>query len=93
MDIITLIKKYPQPAPSGSIEWASGKVPILDKFHLLSFLDVPIRDVTVGFAPSSFGYDSVSRWQMMNFLMDVGVFYMVWGFESLRYGVKSGPVY
>ncbi|KAJ4299837.1 hypothetical protein N0V90_005083 [Kalmusia sp. IMI 367209] len=93
MGIISLIIDFPSPTATGFIEWPNGKIPILEKFHWLSFLDVVIRDVTVGFAPSSFGYDDVSRWQMMNFLMDPRVFYVIWGFESLRRGVTSGPAY
>src|SRR5436305_10809776 len=79
MDIPSLIKDFPPPSASGYITWHNGKVKILEKFHQISFLDEVFRDVTVGFAPSSFGYDDVSRWQMMNFMMDIGVQYTIWG--------------
>lgn len=56
-------------------------------------MDPVIREITPGFAPSSIGYDDVSRWQMINFLIaDPGMFYAIWGFESLRKGVRGGPV-
>lgn len=94
MDMITLITKFPSPTASGHIEWQNGTLPILDKFHWLRPLDHVIREITPGFAPSSFGYDNVSRWQMMNFIIsDPGVFYFIWGCESLRRGVRGGPAF
>lgn len=95
MDIISLIRDFPPPAATGYFEWSGGKVAILESFHwgLFRPLDVVFRDVTVGFAPSSYGTDDVSRWQMLNFLTDPGVFYAIWGFESLRGGLQGGPIY
>ncbi|KAF2437549.1 hypothetical protein P171DRAFT_477915 [Karstenula rhodostoma CBS 690.94] len=92
MDMISLIINFPSPTASGRIEWDNGTFPILDNFHWLRPLDPIIREITPGFAPSSFGYDDVSRWQMMNFIIsEPGVFYAIWGFESLRRGVRGGP--
>ncbi|KAF1966746.1 hypothetical protein BU23DRAFT_661751 [Bimuria novae-zelandiae CBS 107.79] len=95
MDILSMIREFPSPTATGFYEWPGGKVAILERFHSALFrpLDVVFRDVTVGFAPSSYGADDVSRWQMMNFLLDPGVFYAIWGFESLRGSVNGGPVY
>ncbi|KAK7180504.1 hypothetical protein DPSP01_006116 [Paraphaeosphaeria sporulosa] len=94
MDMISLIVKFPSPTASGFIKWGNGTLPILDKFHWLRPLDPIIREITPGFAPSSFGYDDVSRWQMMNFIIsDPGMFYAIWGFESLRKGVRDGPAF
>lgn len=89
-----MIVNYPSPTATGIIEWSEGKFPILEKFHWLPQLDPIIREITPGFAPSSFGYDDVSRWQMFNFIIsDVGVFYLIWGCESLRGAVDGGPIY
>lgn len=95
MDILTLALNYPSPSATGFIEWPGGKVPILQKFHLLPILDEVFRDVTIGFAPSTLGWDPVARWQMGTFLQDCGVMYFIWGMESMRRGVKEGggPIY
>jgi hypothetical protein len=93
MDVVGLILKFPNPTATGFLEWDNGTLSILDNFHWLRPLDPVIREITPGFAPSSFGYDDVSRWQVMNFLIsDPGVFYVIWGCESLRRGVRGGPV-
>ncbi|KAJ4352225.1 uncharacterized protein N0V89_007572 [Didymosphaeria variabile] len=57
MDIVSLIIKFPSPTASGFFEWDNGTLPILDNFHWLRPLDPVIREITPGFAPSSFGYD------------------------------------
>jgi hypothetical protein len=93
MDVPTFVTKFPSPSSTGFISHPGGKVKILENFHWIRFLDPIFRDVTPGFAPSTFGYDDVSRWQVFNFFNEIGVWYMIWGMESLRVGVKSGPVY
>ncbi|KAF2679243.1 hypothetical protein K458DRAFT_422460 [Lentithecium fluviatile CBS 122367] len=93
MDIPTLIANFPSPSATGYIEWAEGKVAILDRFHWLAFLDEVFRDVTVGFAPSAMGYDDVSRWMMGPFMGDVGVWFGVWLCEGGRErGAGFSPV-
>ncbi|KAF2730284.1 hypothetical protein EJ04DRAFT_445388 [Polyplosphaeria fusca] len=72
MDIPSLIRDFPPPGESGVINWPGGSLPILQKFHYAKFLDVVMRDITVGFAPSTLGYDDQSRWQMIGFLNDCG---------------------
>ncbi|KAF2265030.1 hypothetical protein CC78DRAFT_579711 [Lojkania enalia] len=84
MNIISLIQDFPSPSATGRIEWSSGSLPILQKFHLIPFLDEVFRDITVGFAPSTLGYDDVSRWSMTGFITDCGILYMVWLLESSR---------
>lgn len=94
MDMISLIRDFPPPTATGFIEWSDGKFPIFDKYHWFRPLDPVIREVTVGFAPSSFGYDDVSRWQVMNFIIsDPGIFYLIWGCESMRGAITGGPIY
>lgn len=90
MDILGMMRR-PSPSATGKITWDSGSVDILPRFHYLSFLDDIYRDVTVGFAPSAFGYDPVSWWQAFVFLQDVGLLHCVWLLESSREGVwESG---
>ncbi|KAF2635231.1 hypothetical protein P280DRAFT_484804 [Massarina eburnea CBS 473.64] len=93
MDILSFVTKFEPPGKSGVISHANGETPILQEFHWIGFLDEVFKDVTVGFAPSSFGYNDVSRWQMSNFMSDVGVAYVIFGLESLRMGIKGGPIY
>ncbi|KAF2186050.1 hypothetical protein K469DRAFT_664532 [Zopfia rhizophila CBS 207.26] len=93
MDIPAMVYDYPSPSATGFISWSNKKVPILQEFHWISSLDKVFRDVTVGFAPSSFGYDDVSRWQMLNFMQDIGVLYLVWLCESTRAGNRWSVVY
>ena len=88
MDVPAMINNFPEPSATGFIEWKGGKVPILERFHWIPFLDTIFRNVTVGFAPSAFGYDDVSRWMMCPFMIDVGVWYMIWLLESSRSGNK-----
>jgi hypothetical protein len=94
MDIISLMRLHPSPSSTGKIEWEGGSVPILRRFHFLPFLDEVIRDVTVGFAPSTFtGYDDVSWWQMIGFLNDAGLMHFIWLLESSRPGAKGTAIY
>ncbi|KAF1961032.1 hypothetical protein CC80DRAFT_465490 [Byssothecium circinans] len=93
MDIPTFVLKFPPPSASGYISHPHGKTPILQKFHWIGFLDEVFKDITVGFAPASFGYDDVSRWQMFNFMSDIGVIYTIFALEGLRVGIKGGPVW
>ncbi|KAH7130066.1 hypothetical protein B0J11DRAFT_243598 [Dendryphion nanum] len=69
---------------NGFFHWGKVREPVLEQFHLLGFLDVIIRDVTAGFAPSIYQVDPVSWWQMIVFLIDVAPMYMVWLMESSR---------
>jgi hypothetical protein len=89
MDIPGMISNHPEPSATGYIEWSGGKVPILERFHWIPFLDTIFRNVTVGFAPSSLGYDDVSRWMMCPFMIDMGIWYMIWLLESSRAGNKG----
>jgi len=89
MDVPGMINNYPEPSSTGFIEWKGGKVRILERFHWIEFLDTVFRNVTVGFAPSAFGYDDVSRWMMCPFMLDMGVWYMIWLLESSREGNKG----
>lgn len=68
----------------GYFHWGNVKEPVLEKFHMLRFLDIIVRDVTVGFAPSTYQVDTISWWQVMVFLSDYGVIYMALLMESSR---------
>ncbi|KAF2020109.1 hypothetical protein BU24DRAFT_448457 [Aaosphaeria arxii CBS 175.79] len=74
----------PSPSASGQIETPRGPIPIPSNFHYLGFLNVVFRDVTMGFAPSSLEVDERSWWQMIVFINDVGVVYLIWLLESSR---------
>ncbi|KAF2107734.1 hypothetical protein BDV96DRAFT_588660 [Lophiotrema nucula] len=89
MDILALIRDFPPPSATMRITWDTGAIPILQRFHWIPLLDEIYRDVTVGFAPSTLGYDDVSRWHMYNFMSDIGVMYMIWLLESSRPMNKS----
>ncbi|KAF2870210.1 hypothetical protein BDV95DRAFT_595748 [Massariosphaeria phaeospora] len=91
MDITTLVQKYPTPGSSGAITWPGGAIPILQNFHGVRLLDEVFRDVTVGFAPFSLGYDALSWWGVLTFLQDFGVVYLVLLCESAR-GVNRWTV-
>lgn len=79
------IKSFLEPrAQSGKIEWDGGSIPILEKFHHVEFLDDLWRGTTVAFAPSTLGFDAVSRWQMFSFLTDFSALYCIWLMESAR---------
>ena len=94
MGTVSLIRDFPSPTATGFIEWSDGKLPILENFHWFRPLDPIIREITVGLAPSSFGYDDVGRWQAMNFIIsDPGIFYLILGCESLRGAIRGGPIY
>ena len=69
---------------NGTIQWDTGSVPIRESFYGVKAVDDLWRPITVAFAPSSFGYDPVSWWQMFSFLSDVGVVYAIWTVESAR---------
>ena len=68
----------------GFFHWGNVKEPVLDKFHLLQPLDIIVRDVTLGFAPSGYEVDPVSWWQVFVFLSDYGIIYMAMLMESSR---------
>ncbi|CAI6302388.1 unnamed protein product [Periconia digitata] len=88
MDMTTFVFKYEQPSASGFISHGNGdKTAILRSFHWISPLDEVFRDVTVGFAPTTLGYDLISRWQMFSFMVDIGIMYQIHAFEGLRKGV------
>ncbi|KAK5654761.1 hypothetical protein OQA88_7086 [Cercophora sp. LCS_1] len=64
-------------------------VPILDEFYGVSGLDSLFVTNTVSlanvfFLPSLYGYDALSRAQVISFLSDGGVVLAVWWLESLR---------
>lgn len=84
-----MVKDFPSPSATGYIEWPAGKVPILSKFHWIPLVDIVLKDITIGFAPSAFGYDDVSRWLMRPFMLDMGVWYMILMLESSRPGNKG----
>lgn len=87
MDMLTLSMYYDSPSATGFISHGNGvKTKILERFHWIGFFDEVFRDVTVAFAPTSLGFDQVSRWQMMTFMVDCGVMYMIQVFEGLRKG-------
>jgi hypothetical protein len=90
MDIVSLIRDFPPPGEKGIISWEGGSLPILSKFHYLRFLDVVFRDITVGFAPSTLGYDNQSRWQMMSFITDCGPLFLVMMLEFSRGTTRHG---
>ncbi|PVI05421.1 hypothetical protein DM02DRAFT_668353 [Periconia macrospinosa] len=93
MDITTLFLNYDPPSAKGFISHGNTgiKTQILQKFHWIGFLDEVFRDVTVGFAPTSLGFDLISRWQMINFMLDIGIMYFIHAFEGLR-GNAGFPV-
>jgi hypothetical protein len=93
MQIITMIREFDRPSITGRISWDSGSVAILQKFHLIPFLDEVFKDVTVGFAPSTFEYDPPTWWQLFNFLNDFGVLYMIMLLEALRRSSKGTAAY
>lgn len=78
---------------TGEIAWDGGSVQILPRFYPFEFLDDIWRGVTIIFAPSTLGFDSVSSWQMPSFLFDLGPFFGVWFLESCRVGNKFTPAY
>ncbi|KAL7621623.1 hypothetical protein AAE478_008949 [Parahypoxylon ruwenzoriense] len=88
MDIEKLISNQQPFVESGVIEWDGGKIPILDRFHNVDFLDRLFRGTTVTFSPGTIGYDSISSWQTFSFLVDLGPVYTIWILESYR--VRSG---
>jgi hypothetical protein len=91
MDIPGLMR-VPPPYQDGHIVFEGVSVPLLEKFHLLPFMDELITEVTKGFAPFAF-YDQTSWWQALNFMNDVGVIYMISLLESSRPAFKGTPVY
>ncbi|KAF2713384.1 hypothetical protein K504DRAFT_530375 [Pleomassaria siparia CBS 279.74] len=93
MDVISLIKDFDPPSITGNIEWDDGSFPILKRFHMIPFLDEVFRDVTVGFAPSTFEYDPPTWWQVFSFLNDAGVMYMIMLLESMRPANKRTAIY
>jgi hypothetical protein len=76
---------------SGKIEFESINVPILDNFHHIKILDETWRLGSVMFAPSTMGIDPVSWHQMFCFLIDLGVLYSIWLFESCRKVNRYSP--
>lgn len=93
MDIISMIRDFDPPSATGRIAWDGGSIPILQKFHMIPFLDEVFRDVTVGFGPSTLEYDAPTWWQMFNFLNDFGVLYMICLLEATRPANKGTTVY
>ncbi|KAI1084372.1 hypothetical protein F5B20DRAFT_576512 [Whalleya microplaca] len=93
MDIDKLVAIQQPFADSGVIEWEDGKVSILDHFHNVDFLDQIWRGTMATFSPSTFGYDSISSWQMFSFLIDLGPIYAIWILESYRAGSAYTPAY
>jgi hypothetical protein len=93
MDIMTMIKDFDRPSITGRISWDTGSVAILQKFHWIPFLDEVFKDVTVGFAPSTFEYDAPTWWQMFNFLNDFGVLYMIVLLEAGRRSSRGTTAY
>jgi hypothetical protein len=92
MDVIGLASSS-SPVQNSQLN-PNGKTIFLRRdFHLLSFLDPLFREVTVGFLPAIFDLDSVSHWQMLSFMTDVGPLYMVWLLESSRVGNKGTVAY
>lgn len=68
----------------GFFRWGKVKEPVLEKFHWLRPLDVIVRDVTAGFAPSTYEVDPASWWQVLVFLSDYGIIYLAFLMESSR---------
>ncbi|KAI0882406.1 uncharacterized protein GGS22DRAFT_43604 [Annulohypoxylon maeteangense] len=80
-------------ADSGVIEWDGGKVDIIDHFHNVDILDQLWRGGMATFSTSTFGYDSVSSWQVFSFLIDLGPIYAIWILESYRRVNAWTPIY
>ncbi|KAF3054898.1 putative fad binding domain protein [Daldinia childiae] len=93
MDPSTIVA-FQQPfADSGVIEWDGGKIPIIDNFHGIYFLDNIFRGGMATFSASTFGYDPVAWWQIFSFLTDLGPVYAIWILESYRVGYAYTPAY
>lgn len=69
---------------SGEIRWTLGAVPLRGAFYHVEWLDNIFRSVFVFFAPSLYGYDAMSSWQMVTFLTDFGLIYSIYVIESGR---------
>ncbi|KAI2780898.1 hypothetical protein F4815DRAFT_104957 [Daldinia loculata] len=93
MDPSTIVA-FQQPfADSGVIEWDGGKIPIIDNFHGIHFLDNIFRGGMATFSASTFGYDPMAWWQIFSFLTDLGPVYAIWILESYRVGYAYTPAY
>ncbi|KAF2801072.1 hypothetical protein K505DRAFT_227365 [Melanomma pulvis-pyrius CBS 109.77] len=88
-----MILDFDPPSATGRIAWDGGSIPILQKFHMIPFLDEVFRDVTIGFGPSTLEYDAPTWWQMFSFLNDFGVLYMICLLEATRPANKWTPAY
>jgi hypothetical protein len=67
-------------------------VPILEKFHHVKPVDDLWRLATVAFAPSTLGVDLVTWFQMLSFLVDFSLLYLIWLFESTGRADSWTPV-
>jgi hypothetical protein len=92
MDVIGLASSS-SPVQNSQLSSKGQTIFLRRDFHFLSFLDPLFREVTVGFLPAIFDLDSVSHWQMLSFMTDVGPLYMVWLLESSRVGNKGTVAY
>ncbi|OTB04741.1 hypothetical protein M426DRAFT_320604 [Hypoxylon sp. CI-4A] len=91
---VNKLKANQQPfEDSGVVEWEGGKITLIDHFYGVGWLDEIWRGASVTFSPSTLGFDSVSWWQMITFLTDIGPVYAIWILESYRVGSAFTPVY
>lgn len=86
-----LLPELEQIGSFGKIEFESITVPILDNFHHIKILDDTWKLGSVMFASSTMGMDPVSWHQMFSFLIDLGVLYSIWLFESCRKVDRYSP--
>ncbi|KAK3985792.1 hypothetical protein QBC44DRAFT_334388 [Cladorrhinum sp. PSN332] len=83
---------------SGKIGWqekdgAPKSIPLLQNYFGIKYFDEQFLLASVAFSPSSNGYDPISRWQFLQFLMDLGPLYVVWLLEGWRRGNRWTPAY
>lgn len=78
---------------AGMIEWADGKVAIIENFFKVDILNQIWRGTTATFAPSTLGFDSIGSWQMFSFLIDLGPLQAIWLLESERAANAYTPAY
>ncbi|KAK0614945.1 hypothetical protein B0T17DRAFT_372787 [Bombardia bombarda] len=74
---------------SGSVHFDGTSMKLWHTFYHITKLDEIISLLNVFFMPSVYGFDPVSRVQMISFLSDGGVLLNIWLLESVRRGNAS----
>lgn len=93
MDIEKIIAQQQPFIESGTIEWDSGSIPILEHVYPVDILNQMWRGTTATFSPSTLGFDKIGSWQMFSFLVDLGPLQAIWLLESSRPTNVRRPAY